>query len=61
MSFCKRKVAKLRHRTEGAVFMACEGCRSGRKQDDNGDGRSVFHTRIEYRMNACRRGPTLDL
>jgi hypothetical protein len=32
----------------------------GREQDGDGDGRSDFHTRVEYRMNAFRRRPTSD-
>jgi hypothetical protein len=31
---------------------------SGREQNGAGDGRSVFHSRVGYRMNACRRGIT---
>ena len=31
---------------------------SGREQDGAGDGRSVFHSRVGYRMSACRRGIT---
>ena len=33
---------------------------SGREQDDDGDGRSVFHARVGYRMFVFRRRPTSD-
>jgi hypothetical protein len=46
MSFCKREVAKLRHRAEGTAFLALVML-SGREQDGDGDGRSIFHPRIE--------------
>jgi hypothetical protein len=46
MSFFKNKVAKLRRRAEGTAFHVVVML-SGREQDGDGDGRSVFHPRVE--------------
>jgi hypothetical protein len=47
MSFFKKKVAKLHHRAGGAALITARGVLSGREQNDDGDGRSVFHPRVE--------------
>ena len=61
MSFFKKKVAKHRCRSGRAACGVFRGCRCGRGQNADGDGRSVFHPRIGYRMSACRRGSTSNL
>jgi hypothetical protein len=45
MSFCKNKVSN--HRAGGAALATVGGVLSGREQNDDGDGRSIFHPRIE--------------
>jgi len=46
MSFFKREVAKLHRRAEGTAFLGLVML-SGREQDGDGDGRSIFHPRVE--------------
>jgi hypothetical protein len=46
MSFCKNKVAKLRRRAEGTASSFVVML-SGREPDGDGDGRSIFHPRVE--------------
>ena len=60
MSFFKEQVRSFARRAQGAAI-GHFSFPSGRARGGNGDGRSVFHARIGYRMSACRRGLSSDL
>jgi hypothetical protein len=54
MSFFKPLDVRDHRRTEDAAGGRYDAVGSGRS--GNGDGRSIFHPRVGYRMNADRRG-----
>ena len=56
MSFFKEEDAKLHSPHPRCGAHCISAFPKGRERSGDGDGRSVFHARIGYRMNACRRG-----
>jgi hypothetical protein len=57
--FSSNRTCEAPPRARGAELLQLWSVGWGRS--GAGDGRSVFHSRVNYRMNAFRRGPTSDL